>query len=73
MQFKQTCNRFFGAAEADLRRRQFGIYVELPECFEKGAGGGVFGDGLQSFDGGFEVTVGAEGLGLVETGALLVG
>ena len=48
-------------------------WLWLLEFFEKGTGGGVFGDGLQGFDGGFEVAVGAEGLGLVETGALLVG
>lgn len=45
----------------------------LLEFFEQGCGGGVFGDGFQSFDGGFEVSVRAEGFGLVETGALLVG
>ncbi len=45
----------------------------LLEFFEQGCGGGVFGDGFQSFDGGFEVSVRAEGLGLVEAGALLVG
>ena len=45
----------------------------LLEFFEKRCGGGVFGDGLQSFDTGFEVTVSVDGFGLVETGALLVG
>ena len=45
----------------------------LLEFFEQGCGGWVFGDRLQSFDTGFEVAVGAEGFGLVETGALLVG
>ena len=55
-------------------RRQRGTGgLELLEFFEEWAGGGVFGDGFQSFDGGFEVSVGAEGFGLVETGALLVG
>ena len=55
------------------RRRRGTGCLELLEFFEKRTGGGVFGDGFQSFDGGFEVSVGAEGFGLVEAGALLVG